>query len=293
MTDRGRIPVRLLEQGLSWNIGDEIQTLAVQQHLETVAGYIDRDHLDQATGGHVAVVMQGWFAKRPATFPPAPCVRPVWVGFHLGPHCDFVLRDAAVRHHFVSTGPVGCRDEETATLLADHGIDAFVSGCMTTTFPLRTAPPADGRVYLVDTVGIPLPERLRGGRRITHQGAAWWSQDAKRMLAADVLREYRDHASLVVTPRLHCALPCVAMGIPVVFVGDPADQRLSPIRDLAEIIPFPNELRSEALRNRVRRRARWWREMQDLPWVGRAADIESDKTHRIKLLRTGLEHVGA
>jgi hypothetical protein len=79
----------------------------------------------------------------------------------------------------------------------------------------------------------------------------------------------------------------------VVFVGDPADQRLSPIFDLAEIVPFPHELRQEALRTRLRRKARWWREMQDLPWTGRAADIEADKARRVGWLRSGLERVGA
>jgi hypothetical protein len=289
----GTIPVRLLEYRRSWNIGDEIQTLAVRQHLLTIDGYIDRDELDEASGAPFAVVMQGWFTKRSETFPPAPCIRPVWVGFHLGSHCADVLRSDTVRAHFVATGPIGCRDEATATLLGDKGIDAFVSGCMSTTFPLRPAPPGDGRVYLVDTAGIPLPERLRSGTRVTHQGAEWWSQEAKRLLARNVLDEYRQHASLVVTPRLHCALPCIAMGIPVVFVGDPEDKRLDPVRGLAEIIPFPNELRSEALRTRLRRKARWWREMEDLPWTGKAADIESEKKRRIEWLRSGLERVGA
>jgi hypothetical protein len=293
VTASGAIPVRLLEYGRSWNIGDEIQTLAVQQHLAAFDGYVDRDELDRATGDPFAVVMQGWFAKRAETFPPAPSIRPVWVGFHLGPHCADVLKNGPVRSHFRDTGPVGCRDDETATLLGDHGIEAFVSGCMTTTFPRRPSPPVDGRIYLVDTVGIPIPERLRHGTRVTHQGAQWWSQEAKRLLARNVLDEYRHHAALVVTPRLHCALPCVAMGIPVVFVGDPADQRLSPIFDLAEIVPFPHELRQEALRTRLRRKARWWREMQDLPWTGRAADIEADKARRVEWLRSGLERVGA
>jgi hypothetical protein len=288
------IPIRLLEYSRAWNIGDEIQTQAVRQHLDEIDGYVDRDHLDEVGGDPFALVMQGWYAKRFETFPPASAVRPVWVGFHLSYHAVDMLKQPGVRDYLAASGPIGCRDEYTASVLADHGIDAFVSGCMTTTFPLRTGPPAEGKVYLVDTVGIPIPEHLRHGAvRMTHQGAHWWSQDAKRMLARDVLAEYRDHARLVVTTRLHCALPCVAMGIPVVFVGDPTDERLTPIRDLAEIIPFPDELRSERMSNRMKRKARWWREMKALPWTGLAADIEDRKAYRIKLLLDGLEKVGA
>jgi hypothetical protein len=45
--------------------------------------------------------------------------------------------------------------------------------------------------------------------------------------AQALLEYYRDHAGLVITTRLHCALPCVAMGIPVVFFSDPFDYRVS------------------------------------------------------------------
>ena len=84
-----------------------------------------------------AVVMQGWFAKRLETLVPSASVRPVWVGFHLEAQCADVLRRPEVRSRLAAGGPIGCRDEQTANRLADHGIDAYVSGCMTTTFPRR------------------------------------------------------------------------------------------------------------------------------------------------------------
>lgn len=289
------IPLRLMEYARSWNLGDEIQSIAVGQHIAQVDGYIDRDQLDQFDGDPVAVVMNGWFTKRPATLPPSPAIRPVYVGFHLSHHCVDLLADHAVRDHLIAWGPIGCRDSFTADVLDAAGVDAFVSGCMTTTFPRREKEPDDGSIYLVDTTGVPLPEHIRGDRsiRVTHQGAPWWSQEAKRLLAHDLLAEYRDQARLVVTTRLHCALPCVAMGIPVIFVGDPDDERLSPIRGLAEMIPFPASLRNETPSTRVRRRALWHREMRDQPWKGYAADLEEAKAQRITQLRSALARAGA
>jgi hypothetical protein len=284
-----------MEYARSCNIGDEIQTAAVAQHLGPTAGYVDRDELQSWCGETSAVVMQGWFTKDPATFPPSPAVLPVYVGFHLGEHVRHVLDRPAVaealRHH----GPVGCRDTRTAELLHAADIDAFVSGCLTTTFPRRTEEPEDGKVFLVDTHGVALPEDLRApdSIRVTHQGAPWWSEEAKRRVALDVLSTYRDHARLVVTTRLHCALPCVAMGIPVVFVGDMSDPRLGPIEGLASVISFPDELRSDTQPNRLRRRAYWRQEMQHGNWDGFAADIESQKHTRVGLLATGLRAVGA
>ncbi|WP_073095483.1 polysaccharide pyruvyl transferase family protein [Cyclobacterium lianum] len=43
---------------------------------------------------------------------------------------------------------------------------------------------------------------------------------------------YKRYATLVVTSRLHCALPCIAMGIPVIFFGNPLDYRVSIIGEL-------------------------------------------------------------
>ncbi|MCO5321154.1 MAG: polysaccharide pyruvyl transferase family protein [Microthrixaceae bacterium] len=282
-----------MEYSRSWNLGDEIQTMAVAQHLESFDGYVDRDYLDRVEGDEFALVMNGWFCKRPDTFPPSPSVRPVWLGFHLSPHYAEVLQNETTRDLMLRSGPIGCRDEGTSRLLERHDIAAFVSGCMTTTFPLREHQPEEQAVYLVDTGGIPLPEQIRSAKcvRTSHQGAQWWSQEGKRRLAADLLEEYRSKATLVVTPRLHCALPCVAMGIPVVFVGDPDDPRLSPITGLAEMIPFPDRLRNEAVLSRAKRRSYWWREMKDHAWSGLAADIEDDKLTRVARLRQCLANL--
>jgi hypothetical protein len=43
----------------------------------------------------------------------------------------------------------------------------------------------------------------------------------------DLLHQYRTSASMVITTRLHAALTCSAMGIPVVFFFHPKDPRAS------------------------------------------------------------------
>ena len=135
------LPIRLMEYSRSTNIGDEIQTLAIAQHLPHVDGFVDRDELSSWFGDPFAVVMQGWFTKDESTFPHAPAVRPVWLGFHLSEHVRHVLDREVVREAMHESGPIGCRDSRTAELLTEVGIDAYVSGCMTTTFPKRETAP--------------------------------------------------------------------------------------------------------------------------------------------------------
>lgn len=42
--------------------------------------------------------------------------------------------------------------------------------------------------------------------------------------ASALLKRYRDEAGLVITTALHCAQPCAALGIPVVFVDPNYDE---------------------------------------------------------------------
>ncbi len=37
--------------------------------------------------------------------------------------------------------------------------------------------------------------------------------------AKEIVESYGKKAALVVTKRIHCAMPCIAMGIPVIFLG--------------------------------------------------------------------------
>jgi hypothetical protein len=50
--------------------------------------------------------------------------------------------------------------------------------------------------------------------------------------AEALLKMYRETARLVITTRLHAALPCIAMGIPVIFFGSAADGRTAIVRDI-------------------------------------------------------------
>ncbi|HOD11020.1 MAG TPA: polysaccharide pyruvyl transferase family protein, partial [Flavobacterium sp.] len=45
-----------------------------------------------------------------------------------------------------------------------------------------------------------------------------YSDDQKFAMAEDILNQYAK-AKLVITSRIHCALPCLAMGTPVIFVN--------------------------------------------------------------------------
>lgn len=221
--------------GRSTNVGDDIQSLAVEALLPRVDGHVDRDRLHEVTEP-TALVLNGWFAPPACCWPPSDAVRPLFWGFHAA---DPALLTKAHAPYYRRHAPVGCRDEGTAAGLRALGVDAAVTRCLTLTLE-RPHVPRDGGVVLVDVprpLRCFLPWRWRlFARRLSHKGGALHHEhEKKRRLARERLDAYA-RARLVVTGRLHCALPCIALGTPVVLiVEDPAEPRLGPLRDLLPI----------------------------------------------------------
>ena len=218
------------------NLGDDIQSLAAAQFLPHVDTLIDRDHLDTyRPQGPTSLICNGWWTHRPATWPPPPEVRPLLISMHIrdlnAVHAAFTsprLREFYERH-----GPVGCRDTDTLKRLQDAGIPSYFSGCLTLSFP-RHDGPRNGRVVFADPFGpgdfartcanvgdrwwTSIPESIRRDAIVvTHHVVPSCPKDERFTRARALLDTYRQ-ARLVVTNRLHAALPCVAMGTPVVMI---------------------------------------------------------------------------
>lgn len=207
------------------NLGDEIQSLAAEQFLPHIDTYLDRDTLAHVKIDKHFLIMNGWFSHFPEyCFPPSDSIIPIFVGFHItsdNKTKDIFLSPKGIEY-FKRHEPIGCRDKFTAELLAAKGIKSFYSKCLTLTFPKREAEPKEGKVFIVDAVmKVPIPESLREKAFIVTHGEtvhSLYDNKIKIAQAKSLLEAYRNEASLVITTRLHCALPCIAMGIPVVFL---------------------------------------------------------------------------
>jgi hypothetical protein len=136
-------------------------------------------------------------------------------------------------------GPVGCREEESVYKLQKMGIDAFLSGCLTLTLPRRAKTKNQNTVFIVDAPQslMPfIPDYIRKDAvNISHVEYMTLTGDSDRFSIQDaelhhkkgyaLINRYRDEAKMVITSRLHCAAPCIAMGIPVILAHDSFDMR--------------------------------------------------------------------
>jgi hypothetical protein len=222
----------------SGNIGDEFQSLAARQHLpQQPKFYIDRDTLHRWHEPRVSaavMIMNGWFSGNAEAWPPSPTILPIFVGFHvtdrfkesIRTHVDYLRRFE----------PIGVRDEATGAFLRSLGVQTETTYCLTLTFPTRPSAPKAGKVYIVDAENIAIPRTLRKNAIKMSHMVPPLDQRATVPFARHLLDMYRDTAALVITTRLHAALPCIAMGIPVVFFGDPSDERTAIVRKIGGII---------------------------------------------------------
>ncbi|MCW3846630.1 polysaccharide pyruvyl transferase family protein [Sphingomonas sp. LB-2] len=232
---------------LSHNLGDEIQSIAARTWLPRVDRLVSREALDRDPGAEVAMILNGWFMHRPRHWPPHPRFAPLVTSLHLsrdrpgGPRA-FWNRTAAERMlrgegraWLERHGPVGARDPSTLDLLQRAGIDAYHSGCLTLTLPRPEV--ARGDAVIACDLG---PAELAALRTVTSAPVVTTHIDRatrdphQRLEKAAALLDLYARAKAVVTSRIHCALPCLALGTPVLFVTQwPGHYRLEPAMRLA------------------------------------------------------------
>jgi lipopolysaccharide biosynthesis glycosyltransferase len=241
-----------LASELQGRVRPELRRPGVHGAVHLVA--VDRDFSDGAAVPRGTwFVAHGWhmhplFELR-YDFPYDPAIHPLFVSFHLN-RLDLLTESAKtyLREH----GPVGCRDWDTVFLLLSAGIDAFFTGCLTTTvdalFPRREA--VRQRDDVVGVIDLPATSAGRDARHVrvfSHQADEYRYMsltDGLRAASTTLAGHQRD-LDRAVTGRLHAYLPLTALGVPVDFkprsTGDvrfagltglrPDDERLTAMRD--------------------------------------------------------------
>jgi len=243
------------------NAGDMFQTFAVI-NLYQKAGIeinditpINRDEIGTYQGKTGTLIMQGYYERTPQFNAQAksiqmPCsvkINPVFIGFHIA-DINYYTRPEAIEY-YKKYSPIGCRDRLTSELLKNLGVNAYFSGCLTLTFDKREKKDTQNKIFIVD---IPekafkkIPVHIRNEAEIRTQKIKienFSSQDEIitefEKKSGRLLEEYKNTAKLVVTKRIHVAMPCIAMGIPIVFIHkNPQNARFDVLHGLTEIYSY-------------------------------------------------------
>lgn len=192
----------------SRNIGDWVQTLAALQFAPN-GEFVTRDEIGDETRD-LKIIGNAWWMEGDKFPRLDQDILPI--SMHIAPKTgDKMFKWLKSRE------PIGCRDTDTVERLQAAGIEAYFSGCLTLTFPEYRGK-REGIVY-VDRVPEAWLKADWGGRKVTHlthhvKGAEKWTPQERIEYARKQLEIYKT-AELVITKRLHVALPCIAFGTPV------------------------------------------------------------------------------
>jgi hypothetical protein len=234
----------------SVNIGDNIQTIAARMLYKEIGIEdnqiiaVNRDGLTNYDGKPVVLIMNGCFYE--PCFPIPNNIIPIFVGFNTSE--NVIKRN---RLYFRKYEPIGCRDVITTKLFEKHGINAYTTGCLSLTFAKRLKSPVTPKTFIVYGTGsgeIPktllshVPQDILKDAEFIFQRMPTnvfplgekESNEAEQF-AQKLLKRYEEEATLVITPLLHAACPCIAMGIPVVLARKDYDARFSAVGGLLPV----------------------------------------------------------
>lgn len=233
------------------NVGDDILSYAGKRFLPRVDYCIDREEMDlfiPKEDEFVAAVLNGWYLHHGYTFPPSPYIAPFFIGTHFSRSqmCagDFSFLNGIAAEYLKDNGPIGCRDKQTLALLEEKGIAGYFSGCLTLTLPRFSDAADSGDIILTDvpkSIEAYVREKFPNQKIVlkTHTvakeevGGCWEERERK---VESYLKAYQG-AKLVITTRLHCALPSTALGTPVILIGNYDEDYYARLTDFAEFFP--------------------------------------------------------
>lgn len=224
---------------LDVNVGDYIQSISAAQYITSKYQsriLINRDSLKYYNGSPVDMIMNGWYFIHEKNEVFSNKINPIFVAFHIN---NINEVNNKTIEYLKKSEPIGCRDHYTERFLISKGVKAYFSGCLTTTLDLKYK--VDDRMRNNDIIFCDykfgyngeIDKRLRDVlssynldniTHITHSMSKDTSHFQRFKAADDILKKYAK-AKLVVTTRIHCALPCLALGTPVILVNSYYDFR--------------------------------------------------------------------
>lgn len=240
------------------NIGDYIQTIATKNIVQSLYPNILYDfwssqNLTNYSGSKAFTIMQGWFTFFNChTFLPNKNLYPIYIGWHLTENAKKdIIYFLKYNPNYFKGKTIGCRDEGTKQFFIDLGVDAYLSRCLTLTLPKRKKMPTQTDIFIVD---IPqdwyqyIPKDIINKAKYinhrgvdSHKGLAYYHNSTTLYIEKTykILDMYEQSAKLIITSALHCAAPCIAMGIPtILLVPDSNDTRYTALKNIIKIYTY-------------------------------------------------------
>ena len=203
------------------NIGDQMQSLATAHFIPHVDHFVDREDPTKVPKTNCTLLGNAFWHRKTILNTVIPFIANVNL-IPVGVHLD-KAETWNVRSVFKKYGLVGARGTVTLKVLKNNNIPAIFSGCLT--LFIQNPHPDRQRsdyVFIVDVYEENLlllpPHILKNAISIPYPRPKNPTIQNNFKWAASLVESYA-RAKVVITHRLHVALPCVALGTPVIFIN--------------------------------------------------------------------------
>lgn len=227
----------------TYNIGDDIQSfvcstlvkpdyMVIRDDYEKIYNF-DNGEIIKNLDEEVVLIMNGWFMQRQHP-----------KGVYSFNQIKFPIKNSKIRPFYISTclakpakellekdkledykknQPFFSRDRNTSNILNKLGVKSEFFGCLTQTLSIEKVgenkeyqDKYSDKIFYVDCAG----PRDKSSLHLSHLDRSLISTNPieRLKLARKRMQMYR-YAKKIVTSRLHCFLPCRAMGLNVEYVG--------------------------------------------------------------------------
>ena len=219
------------------NIGDDIQSYAASRFLPRIDYLVDRENLEEFIPDKkecVKVIMNAWYVHDKYNFDFSPYIIPLNISMffkNFSYESGITVGTNYINDNVIETlkkySPVGTRDIHTKKIMDKLNIDNYFSGCMTLT--INRFDNLEKGEYIV-AVGLSKDE-INYIKKCTKRKVIEFKQDVKKgsfsneswderkKRVEQTLKLYQS-AHMVVTTKLHCSLPCLALGTSVLLLYD-------------------------------------------------------------------------
>jgi len=248
------------------NIGDDIQSY-VTASIFSPKYIINRDNFNQVynftTGepteieeSEVHLIMNGWMMHdinghgpyspkftRNYQFPITnKKIKPIFISTHISPYVPY-LQEKKCMEYFRANTPIYTRDLSTTKILQTHDIDSEFVGCISQLLNRDSVPDTFKTEYQDKTFFVDYKGNIEDSKNtflVSHYSEALREKSIaeRKIIVTNLLAKYK-YAKKIVTSKLHCFLPCRAMGINVEYKG-PIDERT---KELVTSKPITDRLR--------------------------------------------------
>ena len=238
------------------NLGDYIQSIAAKELIGKKSIGADREKLNIYPGPSLNLIMNGWFMENPKNWPPSDKITPLFISFHLNPIAEKQMLSLSGIEYFKKHEPIGCRDIYTQNILAKRGIKTYFSGCLTLTLNNNKDHKREG-ILVLSALDRMMPKLTINNffiQLFKFSNKYWQYKNSKRRLEIFISEQkpskikYKSQivdvkkfsekerfflaqeqldiiskSELVITSRIHSALPAASLGTKVIFLTDGLD----------------------------------------------------------------------